>query len=80
MKRYAIVILVACSFRSCALTESEKVAIVEAVKHTYSVNQKKLNIIQFIVLKLGQQEAEMRMLKKRVEELEIKLAAKDLSL
>lgn len=80
IRRYAVAFLIAFSFRSCALTEAEKIAVVEGIKYAYLANQKKLNIIQFIVLKLGQQEAELQELRKKVEELEMKLAAKDLSL
>lgn len=80
IRRYALAILIMFSWRSCALTETEKTAVVEVITHAYLANQKKLNIIQFIVLKLQQHASEVEILSKRVEELEAKLAARDISL
>lgn len=77
-KEIILIVSIIFSMRSYALTDAEKIAIVETVKYAYLNNQQKLNFVQLIFLKLFQYETEILDLKRRVEELEAKSAARDL--
>lgn len=78
LRKIILIVSIVLPVRLYALTEAEKIALVETVKYAYLNNQQKLNFVQLIFLKLFQYETEILDLKRRVEELEAKSAVKDL--